>query len=276
MGLELKDIELSNKWLFLFSGLTSKNLNGYFKSIEKGYFEDDEELTTLQWSKSLIRQLLTYLSISDEQGRVGIVDAEEISIITNCSMRTIVNNNRLLESNGLIKLESLYGGLDYIELNEYYRSYLDLYSYQNSFTEMNSESNQVFRDEQKKIKNLFFSRNTVIKKDTFLKMLDLKEINTLRIVCLIISLYDIEAKINNKDMVIITYGMLKDLLPQYCFYKPALKQLLEPLSNLFDMKVLDGNELIQFVNSLSTEERKDLLVKKNLREPFLLIIASIK
>lgn len=264
-GNVIDDFLISNRLLFHFSGLTSKNTNGYFEGFERFYFESEEQLISMKWSKSLIKQLLLYLSLCDDRGEVGIVDVESISTLFNCSVRTLDNNNKILASTNFIKVDSLYGDLAHIKLMEHYKRYLDFNETVNSSPTDNTEFNEIVLEEQ------LITSNTVIKKDTLLKLLKLKNINALRASCLLIALCHIEMKINRKDKAIITHSMLREVLPQD-YSKPKLKQLLKSVSNIFDLKVLEGKELTHFLNSYPKDELDSVLSKMNRSDSFLLVV----
>lgn len=209
---------IANKWLVLLSGLKKKRvlINGV-RDTEKHYFGIPDRWAEISWTKSLIKQVLAYLGLTDSKGDLGIVDMEELSQFINCSVRTIRNNNKTLESLGLIHVEYLYGELCRVVFMNYKEDFLDLYE-----TTRNSTG------------------YTSIQREALFDLFKINDVNQLRIACRALYVHEKEVHLEGNPTALLTQEDFKDFLPRYVSFRPVLARKVRSLRFLFEkVEVID-------------------------------------
>ncbi|RKO61813.1 hypothetical protein [Caldibacillus debilis] len=209
---------IANKWLVLLSGL-NKNpvvING-IRDTEKHYFRIPDDWAETRWTKSLIKQVLAYLGLTNSEGDLGIVDLEELADVLCCSLRTVRNNNKTLEKLNLVQVEPLYGNLARIRLLDYKANFLDL------------------RDSGGKSTGY-----TSIQREALFDLLDISKVGVLRIACRALYLHEREVHLEGNPAALLTAKDFKGFLPKYFSFRPVIERAIHSLWKLFDkIEVLD-------------------------------------
>lgn len=213
-------VKIANKWLVLLSGF---NKNAVDKNGDKVYeyknFNIPRSWRETRWTKTMIKQILAYLGLSNSQGVLDVIDLEELASLLNCSVRSLKNNNKTLSDLGLIEIKELYGDLVHIKLIDYLHNFLDL-----------ETGNQ---------KSTGYTR---IKKEALFDMFQIKNINVLRIACRALYLHEKEVNSGGTSTVLLDSRTLKGFLPTYFSYKPVIKRSLRKIERLFDIQFFSVKE----------------------------------
>lgn len=203
---------IANKWLVLLSGLKRKKvlING-IRDTEKHYFRIPDAWAETSWTKSLIKQVLAYLGLTDSNGDLGVIDMEELSKFIHCSVRTIRNNNKTLESLGLIRVEYLYGELCRVVFVNYKEDFLDLYETTRHSTGYTS-----------------------IQREALFDLFKISDVNQLRIACRALYVHEKEVHLEGNPSALLTQEDFKDFLPRYVSFRPVLERKVRKLRFLFE------------------------------------------
>ncbi|WVE38798.1 hypothetical protein U5A85_10445, partial [Priestia megaterium] len=106
---------VANKLLIVMSGLNreTKRENSYY--YEKHSFGLAKNFVDIKWTGSLMKQILAYVAKCNSQGHISIISEQELANTIQCSVRTVQNNNKLLEDYDIIRWDRLWG--DYIQVS---------------------------------------------------------------------------------------------------------------------------------------------------------------
>jgi hypothetical protein len=230
---------VGNKWLVLLSGLNKKPvvLNGV-RDTEKHYFHIPDTWAETRWTKSLIKQVLAYLGLTDSEGDLGIVDLEELSGLIHCSLRTVKNNNKTLQKLGLIQVDDLYGNLARIRLNNYKANFLDLHDSGRKSTGYTS-----------------------IQREALFDLFSISKVGVLRVACRVLYLHEKEVHLEGNPAALLTANEFKGFLPKYFSFRPVIERAIYSLHQLFEkIEVLDtrhkkGEILEKYKHSSSLIEK---------------------
>lgn len=246
---------IANKWLLVLSGLSKNEVDIDGEKIyEQEYFRIPDRWISIQWSKTLIKQVIAYLGLCSSQGNIGVVDLNQLARLLKCSVRTLRNNNRTMEKMRLIKIGQLYGDFVHIQFENYLNTFFDIFE-DRSKGEVGYHTN---------------TGNTTIKKEVLFDMFLIEDVNALRIACRILYMMEMGININGKKSTTLTYNTFKGFLPDYNAYKPIIRETLDSLTNSFDINILERDELTEYLSSVSEEEVYDL-VRKDLKGSFVVI-----
>lgn len=218
--------QIANKWLILLSGINKNAVNEKGEKVyENQYFNLPSEWTKINWSKSMIKQTLAYLGLSNSNGDLGIIDLEELSKLLNCSVRSLRNNHKKYIELGLIKVKELSCDLVHVELVDYLQNFIDL----------DKETN--------KSKTGF----TTIHKSALFDLFNINNVNVLRIACRAFYLQERDVKLGKHKSILLSSNDLKGFLPKYFTYRPVIERKLRSIMQLFEFKFFADKENKKFL-----------------------------
>lgn len=260
-------IPIANKWLIIFSGI---NKNAILKNGKKQYeqhaFHIPKEWLSIKWTRSLIKQTLCFLALTDSKGNIGVISLEQIAKIIHCSTRTVKENLQQLHNLGLLETQTLWGEYRTLRFLNYKENFLDLYPVAQNETKT-GQTFEVLSDEDREIPHHSYTGYTTIKQEALLELFDMKNINELKLACRAIYLYEKEVNIAGNEQAYLTYTDLKGILPKYYAFKAQIKKGFQALKKLFDYQTLEKEQVIKGL--LSNQKTTPSLLEK-LKNPFLI------
>lgn len=250
-----RHIILSNKLLVALSGISTWTSRDGHYTYEKHNYHISESYMKQKWTKSAIRQFLAYASLANPEGHIYFASEEDLAELINCSVRTIQENNKSFEANGIIEFRRIWGEFLDIRICDYTREVRDLDI---------SESGEVS------------SRTgyTSVWHEVMGELFKIENINELRLALRCLLFHEKEVHVQRLDEAILSYDEIKGFLPKYIGYKKAIKQLTENLSNIFHISCLESKEMVKELFHRQTKKRPSLMDK--LSKPFALSFEIMK
>lgn len=208
-------IRIANKWLVLFSGINQQATTENGKKVyEAQYFNLPKKWIDIKWSKTMIKQFLAYVGMSDSQGDIGIIHLEELANVLNCSVRSLKNHNKVFEQLQFIQVDPLYGDFVHVRFVRYEELILD--HYETKQGEWRTRTGYT-RIDQKLLFELFKITN----------------VNVLRLTCRALFLHEKEVNLGGQQEILFTSKALKGSLPSYFTYRPVIERALKQIEHLF-------------------------------------------
>lgn len=229
---------IANKLLVLLSGFSrnQRDKNGK-KVYEKYQYNLEERFTSLRFPHSLMKQILTYICLSDSKGEIAYTKEDDLAEFMGCSVRTVQHNNQLLFENDIISWERIYTGAITVSFNHYLEDIMDL-------TEVGSvnDGEEVAGFEGKR-----FAKNhgyTLLSKDLLTELIQLDDVNALRLALRALRNLEKDINVQKQEDSYLSYAELKEVLPEYIGYKSAIRNLLEKVRGLFDLHIFDTRDKV--------------------------------
>ncbi|YBV92471.1 hypothetical protein M1D53_09890 [Bacillus sp. PK9-021] len=251
---------VANKLLIVMSGLNrnTKRDNSYY--YEKHSFGLAKNFVDIKWTGSLMKQILAYVAKCNSQGHISIISEQELANTIQCSVRTVQNNNKLLEDYDIIRWDRLWGDYIQVSLNNYLEDFLDLHIKEAADVQ-NISYNPEMLDEDN---NTYTSKGgyTSVSMEVIYQLLAIKNINMLRLALRALYVYESDVNVKKDSEALLSYTEVKHILPKYIGYKAAIKEMASKLNKIFRIDVLEKDDCV-----------KTLLEEKQLRKS---IIEKIK
>ncbi|KAA6446977.1 hypothetical protein [Bacillus swezeyi] len=258
---------IANKWLIVLSGINklAKDKQGK-KLYEQHHFHIPKSWLTVRWTRTLIKQTIAYLSLSDSKGQLGVIPLNKLSSTIGCSIRTVVNNNKVLESLELIKVNSLWGNLVSIELKDYKENFLDLYPDKSDRKQHHGA--EILSEEE--VPHYSKTGYTTIKREAIFDLFKINNVNELRMACRALYIYEKEVNVGGNETAHITYQDLKGILPKYFAFKANIKKAFSVLKSLFSIQPLEKEDIAETL--LTNQKATPSLIEK-LKSPFIIMFS---
>lgn len=233
------------------SGISSWTVrpDGYL--YEKHRYHISQPYLEQKWSKSAIRQFLAYVSLSNNEGKIHFVSESDLSDMTGISLRTLQQNNKEFEKNGLLSYRRIWGEFLDVEIHNYTEEVRDL---------------EVSEDGAVSSKTGY----TSIWHEVIQKLMEIKNINELRLALRSLVAFEKEVHVQQLDEAILSYDEIKGFLPSYCGYKKAIKEMIGNLSSFLHISCLESTEMVKELFHHQTKKRPSLIEK--LSKPFAITV----
>ncbi|MGG2134618.1 hypothetical protein AB1284_25435 [Bacillus sp. S2(2024)] len=243
-----RHILISNKLLALFSGLSrkTKHEDGYF--YEKHALGLADNFTSIKWSASLIKQMLAYSASCDSKGEITIISEAELAYTIGCSVRTVQNNNKLLEAHGILTWDRLFDNYIQVSLCDYLECFLDLHKKEEAAEQQASATSNQEDDfyENPEVLEKYTSKAgyTSISDEVIYLLFEVKQVNVLRLAARALYLFEKEVNVKKECEALISYSEIKHILPKYIAYKSAIRDMAKKLNNVFRIEVLEKADCV--------------------------------
>lgn len=172
---------------------------------------------SLRLSSSQIKQMITYYYLANSKGYVGNIKKKYIAKLINCSIKTIENNNKLLESLNFIITGRHSNGAFSLIINNY--------------------KSQYAKDS---------SGYAVLSKTLFREILNADNVNSLRLLIQAIIKNDMNSVFNRETTFSMRELNLKQLLPAHINYVGAVENIISKLTDNVKAVVLHNNIVFSF------------------------------
>lgn len=242
---------ISNKLLIAMSGLSSWTLRDGQYMYEKHNYHISTPYLTQKWSKSAIKQFLVYTSLCNSDGEMRFVSEKDIAELTGLSTRTIQENNKQFQENGIIAFRRIWSEFLEITIHNYTEEVRDL--------TINEDGSTTSR-----------TGYTSIWYEVVTQLLAIRNINQLRLALRSLLAFEKEVNVQQSDEAILSYDEIKGFLPSYIGYKKAIKEMVETLSNFLHITCMESAELVKELYHRQTKKRPSLIDK--LSKPFALTV----
>lgn len=244
-----RHVIISNKLLVALTGISKwTSRNGKYV-YEKHNFHISESYLIQKWSKSAIRQFLTYVSICNNQGAIHFASEYEIAQFIGCSVRTIQENNKKFQENGILSFSRIWGEFLDIQINNYTQEVRDLVVQENG-VEVSSKTGY-----------------TSVWHEVIHKIISLSNINEIRLALRVLLTFEKEVNVQQLDEAILSYEEVKGFLPRYIGYKKAIKEMVAKLSSFITVSCLESREMVKELYDRQLSKQRSSLVDK-LSKPF--------
>lgn len=222
MNQQNRHVLVANKVLIAMSGLTrwTKREEGFM--YEQHHYNIPGPFLALKWTKSRIRHLLTLLSHCDDKGMLSLVESEALADHARTSVRSLHDNLRLFEEAGLIRYDFHFTGVLSIELVDYLSNYRDLTEESGSFGSKTGY--------------------TSIWCGMIRHLMEIDHVNILRVALRALVQVERDIHVHSQEKAILTYDEVKGFLPRYCGHRLAVKGMLDQLSRIFDVQLVEDTK----------------------------------
>jgi len=227
--------KVGNKVLIALSGISKETkVDDHTYVYDKHTYHISDRFISLRWSKSLIKQLILYVSASDSDGDITLISETKMAEAMNVSVRTIQHNNMILSKSDIIQWSRLFSDTITVSFNHYLYDILGLEGKMKNAEERSTGF-------------------TFLDKDVIDKLLKEDDVNVLRTTLRLFALS--EGRFNSKTNAQELHVFFKDLtnfLPNYVGYKAKIKEICQKVSMFFPVKLIEGKE--QFNNFIQSHK----------------------
>lgn len=242
-----RHVIVSNKLLVAMSGVSTWTVRKDGYVYEKHRYHISDPYLAQTWSKSAIRQFLAYISLCNSEGLLHFVSEQDLSAMTGISLRTIQENNKQFQTNGILSFRRIWGEFLDIEIHNYKDEVRDL-----SISDDGAVSSK--------------TGYTSIWHEVIQKLLSINNVNELRLALRSLLAFEKEVNVQNLDEAILSYDEIKGFLPSYVGYKKAIKDMVANLSDFLHITCLESTEVVRELFHRQTKKRPSLMDK--LSKPF--------
>lgn len=242
---------LSNKLLVAMSGLSSWTVRDGQYVYERHNYHISKPYLTQKWSKSAIKQFVAYTALCNSEGEMHFVSEKDIATLTRLSTRTIQENNKQLQENGIITFRRIWSEFLEIKIHNYTEEVRDLTVAEDGSTSSRTGYTSVWHE--------------VVR-----KLLAITNINQLRLALRSLLVLEKEVNVQQADEAILSYDEIKGFLPSYIGYKKAIKGLVTNLSSFLHITCMENTELVRELYQKQPKKRASLVEK--LSKPFALTV----
>ena len=242
-----RHVIVSNKLLIAMSGVSDWTVRKDGYVYEKHQYHISESYLAQKWSKSAIRQFLAYISLCNSEGLLHFVSENDLSTMTGISLRTIRENNKQFEANGILSFRRIWGEFLDITIHNYKEEVRDL-----SFSDDGAVSSK--------------TGYTSIWHEVVEKLMSIANVNELRLALRSLLAFEKEVNVQQLDEAILSYDEIKGFLPSYIGYKKAIKEMVANLSDFIHITCMESGEAVRELFHRQTKKRPALMDK--LAKPF--------
>lgn len=221
--------KIGNKVLVALSGLNknSKLDEGGYK-YDRHYYHISDRFLSLKWSKSLIKQLLLYVSCTNSDGFIYVISEKEMAKAMTVSVRTVRYNNHLLAKAGIIEWERILSHVITVSFPHYLYDILG--------TESLSQTSE------KEDRSTGYTR---IKKDTLISLFNEQDVNVIRTTLRFFALSETQLNAtDHRSELQVFFKDLTNFLPGYVGYKSKIKAIVEKVQNFFPITIIEGKDSV--------------------------------
>lgn len=247
-----RHILVANKLLACMSGLNRKTKQDdgryYYEKHALGLAQNFLEI---KWTASLMKQVLAYVSKCNSQGYISLLSEQELATSIQCSVRTIQNNNKLLEQHGIIQWDRLWGEYIQVNLSNYLENFLDLYKKEKETTADETPSlsteHPAHQESFEGELDSYTSKSgyTSISDEVMYLLFEIKNVNVLRMGLRALFAYEKDVNVKKDTEALLSYSEIKHVLPNYIGYKAAIKKMAAQLNQIFHVEILEKHECVR-------------------------------
>ncbi|WP_214762910.1 hypothetical protein [Exiguobacterium sp. s146] len=231
-----RHVLIANKLLVAMSGLTRWTKRQDHYRYEQHHYNIPVCFTSLKWTKSRIRHMLTILAYADDQGKIDFAEDVAMAESARTSARSLHNNLKMFEQCGLMTVVRHFPGVFSIELTEYRENYRDL-----------------FLDGTSVVSKTGY---TSIWHGLLSELIALDNVNTLRLALRTLVQVEKDIHVQSNEQAVLTYDEIKGFLPKYCGHKLAIQKMMSGLKFLRVSLVEDSKTFLNMVQqSVSLKKR---------------------
>ncbi|TCI33870.1 hypothetical protein EVJ29_13360 [Exiguobacterium sp. SH4S7] len=231
-----RHILVANKLLVAMSGLTRWTRRADHYRYEQHHYNIPACFTAFKWTKSRIRHVLALLAHADDQGKIDFMEDETIADLAHTSVRSLHNNLKTFEQNGLMTVVRHFPGVISIQLTDYLENYRDL-----------------FLDGTSVVSKTGY---TSVWHGLLSQLIALDNVNTLRLALRTLVQVEKDVHVQSNEQAILTYDEIKGFLPKYCGHKLAIQKMMSGLKFLHVSLVEDSKSFLSMVKqSVSLKKR---------------------
>lgn len=185
-----------------------------------------ESYTSIDYSHSLIKQMLMYFTLVDKTGE-SLIILSSLATEIGCTERTISKNNSIMKQAGIIQVEPRYTGVVLIKFNDFVGNvFPDNCEFENNYTD-------------KDINEYIFISSARVN-----ELVRLKNVNVLR-TALRFQIMENEVLSNNREYVFLSYKEIKQFVPESIQSRKCLIEILKEVSKVFNVSVYDTIEKVE-------------------------------
>lgn len=271
---------IANKLLVLFSGLSRNTKVNDTYYYEKHAFGIDSKFLPVpgefKWTSSLIKQVIAYIAKSNSEGFISFLSEEELANTIHCSVRTIRNNNKLLEEKGIIRWDRIFGEYIKVELVDYLLHFLDLRpkntaqaKQDDSFADVKDYLVDVTTslDIEESTEYVSKSGYTSVSDEVIYELFKIKDVNVIRLAMRALYSFEKEVNVKESEEALVSYSEIKNILPPYIGYKSAIRQMAKKLSHIFKLELFEGNQCIR---TFFEEKKPNKVTEDKIKDGFVL------
>ncbi|MFL9651878.1 hypothetical protein [Exiguobacterium chiriqhucha] len=222
-----RHILVANKLLVAMSGLTRWTKRADHYRYEQHYYNIPACFTAFKWTKSRIRHILSILAYADDQGKIEFAEDNTLADFACTSIRSLHNNLKTFEQNGLMTVVRHFPGVISIQLTDYLENYRDLFI---DGATVDSKTGY-----------------TSVWHGLLSELIALDNVNTLRLALRTIVQVEKDVHVQSNKQAILTYDEIKGFLPKYCGHKLAIQKMMSGLTFLQVSLVEDSKRFLNMV-----------------------------
>lgn len=231
-----RHILVANKLLVAMSGLTRWTRRADHYHYEKHHYNIPSCFMTFKWTKSRIRHILTILSYANDQGKIEFAEDNTLADFACTSVRSLHNNLKTFEQNGLMTVVRHFPGVISIQLTDYLENYRDLFI---DGATVDSKTGY-----------------TSVWHGLLSELIALDNVNTLRLALRTIVQVEKDVHVQANEQAILTYDEIKGFLPKYCGHKLAIQKMMSGLTFLQVSLVEDSKRFLNMVKQNSALKKR--------------------
>lgn len=219
---ENRHVLIANKVLIAMSGLTrwTKRQEGFM--YEKHHYNIPGPFLALKWTKSRIRHLITLLTHCDDKGMLSLIESSQLAEYAHTSVRSLHDNLRLFEEVGLLRYSVHFSGVISIELIDYLANYRDLFEEAGTYQSKTGY--------------------TSVWCEMVRHLMEIEHVNILRVALRALVQVERDIHVQSQKQATLTYDEVKGFLPRYCGHRLAVKGMLDQLSRLFRVQLVENTK----------------------------------
>ncbi|WP_233005476.1 hypothetical protein [Exiguobacterium aurantiacum] len=222
-----RHILVANKLLVAMSGLTRWTKRADHYRYEQHHYNIPACFTAFKWTKSRIRHILSILAYVDDQGKIEFAEDTTLADFACTSIRSLHNNLKTFEQNGLMTVVRHFPGVISIQLTDYLENYRDLFV---DGATVDSKTGY-----------------TSVWHGLLSELIALDNVNTLRLALRTIVQVEKDVHVQSNKQAILTYDEIKGFLPKYCGHKLAIQKMMSGLTFLQVSLVEDSKRFLNMV-----------------------------
>ncbi len=231
-----RHILVANKLLVAMSGLTRWTKRADHYHYEQHHYNIPACFTAFKWTKSRIRHILSILAYADDQGKIEFAEDNTLADFACTSVRSLHNNLKIFEHNGLMTVIRHFPGVISIQLTDYLENYRDLFI---DGATVDSKTGY-----------------TSVWNGLLSELISLDNVNTLRLALRTIVQVEKDVHVQANEQAILTYDEIKGFLPKYCGHKLAIQKMMSGLKFLQVSLVEDSKRFLNIVKqNISLKKR---------------------
>ncbi|MCP8967385.1 hypothetical protein [Ectobacillus ponti] len=234
---------IANKLLAVMSGLNrqTKREDGYY--YEKHAFGLSDAFVQIKWTASLMKQMLAYMAKCNSNGTIALVSEQQLALLMNCSVRTVQNNNRLLEAKGILTWDRLWGEYIQVTLCNYLPDFLDLHKKDDQTADESAARESLSEAELASYTSK--AGYTSIADEVLYLLFKVDHVNVLRLALRALLTYEKDVNVKQETEALLSYSEVKGILPRYIGYRSAIRKMADQLRSIFQVDVFEKDDCIR-------------------------------